>query len=332
MNDTPLIKSTGSRNASILPWIIAAGSFAFAVGAVGMFAYTQSQQAARTDALEALTLQVISMQQDNAAVTRAAGANLLDLSVAEPVVTETAPVAETIVEAAPLETIETVSAGGIATTTVLAPDPSAANRVGLEDRIAEARNLAAQVRLDRLSQGTVAQMLTEGVLAGAYEVDARVINGQSAGVALVPSGINNTVGILADLIATSVDAGDIQVPDYIPRNSQGNVDSQTLLFDLVQRSLENGTPEEVAAAAELRRRTISAFSQQIDGEADTAAAPVASGEDRFYVVEAGDNLAYISLQFYGSTSAYDRIYQANRDIIPSPDKIQVGQRLLIPNV
>lgn len=348
MNDTPLITSTKSRDTNTLPWIIAAGSFAFALGAAGMFVYTQNQQAARNDALQALTLQVIGMQQQDTAVTRAANSGLLDVSatvaepvaeVAEPIATVTEPVAVVAepavvapVVAEPVQTIETVSASGMVTTIVQAADPSAANRAGLEDRIIEARNLAAKLKLERLSQGTVAQMLSDGVLAGAYDVNARVVNGQSAGVELVPDGLNNTAGILADLIATSVDAGEIQVPDYIPRNALGNVDSQTLLFDLVQRSLENGTPEEVAAAAELRRRTIDAFSTQLDGSTETAAAPAATGEDRFYVVEAGDNLAYIALQFYGSTSAYGRIYEANRDTVPTPDKIQVGQRLRIPNV
>jgi nucleoid-associated protein YgaU len=52
---------------------------------------------------------------------------------------------------------------------------------------------------------------------------------------------------------------------------------------------------------------------------------------RVYTVRAGDSLAYISLQFFGVLNAYTRILEANRDTLQSPDKIQVGQRLIIPS-
>ena len=61
------------------------------------------------------------------------------------------------------------------------------------------------------------------------------------------------------------------------------------------------------------------------------ATPDATG-DRFYVVEAGDSLAFISLQFYGNTNTYTKIFEANRDVLSSPEKIQIGQRLVIPAV
>jgi nucleoid-associated protein YgaU len=49
------------------------------------------------------------------------------------------------------------------------------------------------------------------------------------------------------------------------------------------------------------------------------------------VVEPGDNLAYITLQFYGSTNEFTCIYEANRRQIAQPNDIRVAQRLLIPN-
>jgi nucleoid-associated protein YgaU len=49
-----------------------------------------------------------------------------------------------------------------------------------------------------------------------------------------------------------------------------------------------------------------------------------------YEVKSGDNLSKISKQFYGDASEYMRIFYANRDKLHDPDKIQVGQQLVIP--
>lgn len=49
-----------------------------------------------------------------------------------------------------------------------------------------------------------------------------------------------------------------------------------------------------------------------------------------YTVKSGDTLSKISKQFYGSPNEYMRIFYANRDKLSDPDKIQVGQQLVIP--
>ena len=49
-----------------------------------------------------------------------------------------------------------------------------------------------------------------------------------------------------------------------------------------------------------------------------------------YTVKAGDNLSKISRQFYGTANEYMRIFYANRDKLQDPDKIQIGQQLIIP--
>jgi LysM repeat protein len=50
-----------------------------------------------------------------------------------------------------------------------------------------------------------------------------------------------------------------------------------------------------------------------------------------YTVKSGDTLSKISMQFYGSSNEYMRIFYANRDKLSDPDKIQVGQQLIIPS-
>jgi LysM repeat protein len=49
-----------------------------------------------------------------------------------------------------------------------------------------------------------------------------------------------------------------------------------------------------------------------------------------YTVKSGDTLSKISRQFYGDANEYMRIFYANRDQIHDPNKIQVGQNLVIP--
>ena len=49
-----------------------------------------------------------------------------------------------------------------------------------------------------------------------------------------------------------------------------------------------------------------------------------------YEVRSGDNLSKISKQFYGDPNEYMRIFYANRDKLNDPDRIQVGQKLVIP--
>jgi nucleoid-associated protein YgaU len=57
----------------------------------------------------------------------------------------------------------------------------------------------------------------------------------------------------------------------------------------------------------------------------------ASGGMQTYTVKSGDTLSKIAQQFYGDSGQYMRIFEANRDKLKDPDKIQVGQQLTIPS-
>ncbi|HUF03403.1 MAG TPA: LysM peptidoglycan-binding domain-containing protein [Aridibacter sp.] len=58
--------------------------------------------------------------------------------------------------------------------------------------------------------------------------------------------------------------------------------------------------------------------------------PPPTGEYRTYVVQPGDTLGKISIRFYGTSSRYMEIYNANRDKLSSPGSLTVGQELRIP--
>lgn len=52
--------------------------------------------------------------------------------------------------------------------------------------------------------------------------------------------------------------------------------------------------------------------------------------EQTYTVSKGDTLSAISKRFYGDANQYMKIFEANRDQLKDPDKIQIGQVLKIP--
>lgn len=58
------------------------------------------------------------------------------------------------------------------------------------------------------------------------------------------------------------------------------------------------------------------------------ASPSAAG--RTHKVAKGDTLSAIARQYYGNANDYGKIFEANKDQLKDPDKIQVGQTLRIP--
>jgi nucleoid-associated protein YgaU len=60
------------------------------------------------------------------------------------------------------------------------------------------------------------------------------------------------------------------------------------------------------------------------------AAGGAGKTERTYIVQAGDTLSKIAKEYYGDANKYMDIFNANTDKLSNPDKIQVGQELIIP--
>jgi hypothetical protein len=70
--------------------------------------------------------------------------------------------------------------------------------------------------------------------------------------------------------------------------------------------------------------------QQRPAPAMAAGASVSGGQGRRYTVQSGDTLSKISKQFYGDAKQYMKIFEANRNVLQDPNKIQPGQELVIP--
>jgi LysM repeat protein len=61
-----------------------------------------------------------------------------------------------------------------------------------------------------------------------------------------------------------------------------------------------------------------------------AAAATVQSAPRTYAIRAGDTLSRIAKEHYGDPKQYMKIFEANRDQLSDPDKIQPGQTLIIP--
>ncbi len=78
-----------------------------------------------------------------------------------------------------------------------------------------------------------------------------------------------------------------------------------------------------STAAPAQKADFSGVTAKVDSTAQAA------GEQQ-YTVKGGDSLSKIAKHFYGDGNAWNRIFEANRDVLKDPDKIQPGQTLRIP--
>ena len=79
-------------------------------------------------------------------------------------------------------------------------------------------------------------------------------------------------------------------------------------------------------------RQVSAQSSTQSAGQSASASSRAATAGQTYTVRPGDSLSKISKEFYGDPNQYMRIFEANRDKLQNPDRIQVDQQLFIPKV
>jgi nucleoid-associated protein YgaU len=164
------------------------------------------------------------------------------------------------------------------------------------------------------------RILREGILADSYDIEPYQREGIQRVRVRIPSvPLIDTAS--SELFFEGVARGDIEMPPSL-LTSSGDVDVEAMIFSLVPKSFMNDkTPVASEAALDMSRKVFAASparTETVDGT-------------RYYTVQRGDSLAYIAMQFYGRPAAFDRILEVNRNTFQSPDKIQTGQRLIIPS-
>lgn len=58
--------------------------------------------------------------------------------------------------------------------------------------------------------------------------------------------------------------------------------------------------------------------------------PSPQPKQEIYTVQKGDSLSKIAKKYYGDMNQWKKIFEANTDKIKDPDKVQIGQSLVIP--
>jgi LysM repeat protein len=107
-----------------------------------------------------------------------------------------------------------------------------------------------------------------------------------------------------------------QVLDELDRLRKENASLKTQLTN-------DSTKSDSAASAEQPSPTTAAASTVNQPAQNTAS-------HQIYHVVAGDTLTKIATKFYGDSAKWDVLFEANKDTLPSPRDLRVGQTLVIP--
>jgi len=70
--------------------------------------------------------------------------------------------------------------------------------------------------------------------------------------------------------------------------------------------------------------------QIVYSEPSSSSGSVNAVQKEYYVVQKGDTLQKISQKVFGTTQKWTSIYEANKHVLKSPDRIRPGQKLVIP--
>lgn len=54
--------------------------------------------------------------------------------------------------------------------------------------------------------------------------------------------------------------------------------------------------------------------------------------ENYYEIKSGDSLSKISKEFYGNANLYNKIFEANLEVIKDPNLIYPGQKIRIPKI
>jgi len=114
------------------------------------------------------------------------------------------------------------------------------------------------------------------------------------------------------------------------------------LFDSIKNALGGKTEADTSNTTDPGDTAVQdKLSETVPAQIDTPEAPASdtttadaeteSGAQT-YTVQSGDTLWKISEQVYGNGSRYMNIFEANTDLLETPDQILPGQKLHIPEL
>ena len=175
--------------------------------------------------------------------------------------------------------------------------------------------------------------MTAGVLSGIGAVTGKKItaggkpaSAESALELLVVQALKEgqSDSYIDTIVNEAARAGTIAVPQVLV-TSDGKVDTSVLLSSII-------TQAQIAAGGAAPAVPVVPSGDGTGVEVRVVQRATDTQQYRFYTVSRGDSLGAIAVKFYGSVDKYGVIYEANRAVLSSPNAIQVGQRLAIPQI
>src|ERR1700755_196440 len=123
--------------------------------------------------------------------------------------------------------------------------------------------------------------------------------------------LNKTAG---DAIATYIRSQGLEAD-----NLQVTYDGASHTVTVAGQAADQATKEKILVAA--------GNVQHVDKVDDQLTVPTHAPGSQFHTVASGDNLWKIATQYYGNGAKNDVIFEANKPMLKSPDKIYPGQVL-----
>ncbi len=99
-------------------------------------------------------------------------------------------------------------------------------------------------------------------------------------------------------------------------------DDKDLADQIIQEQQRQELEESARKLKEAQEQRLEAAKEKIRARA--------AAQAKTYVIQAGDTLGKIAKQFYGDAGRWKEIAEANKDTIPDPNQIKVGQKIKIP--
>lgn len=109
-----------------------------------------------------------------------------------------------------------------------------------------------------------------------------------------------------------------------PQVSIGALAVVAIVLALAFRSVESSDGSKANPAATRPTATAAAIAQP------TSVPSPSPRPERIHVVASGDTLTSLAQKYYGDASKWNKIFEANRDVLPSSNSLQIGQKLKIP--
>jgi nucleoid-associated protein YgaU len=138
-----------------------------------------------------------------------------------------------------------------------------------------------------------------------------------------PAGATPPVDVAAlNKIAGEAIATHIRAQGLSADNLQVSFDGASHTVTVSGQAADQATKEKILVAA--------GNVQHVDKVDDHLSVPVPTPVSQFHTVASGDNLWKIAAHYYGNGAKNDVIFEANKPMLKSPDKIYPGQVLRIP--